>query len=170
MKRGVRKKAQSPIGMSFGMIFSVILIIFFIVVAFIAIRYFLDLKKCTQVGMFLEDLQNDVDRAWKLERASNDFSVSLPSSLDYVCFVNVSDSIHGDYQEEYEEVDFYSFDSFNLFFSPLKESCDISTATIENLDLDWITSTDNPNCFQVSKGKIEFRIEKERGNYLVRLV
>ena len=57
------KKAE-VFGMSFGMIFSIILIAFFIVIAFIGIRYILNWQKQTQIGLFLRDLQEEVNDAW----------------------------------------------------------------------------------------------------------
>jgi len=78
MKRG--KKAQEVFGMSFGVIFSIILIVFILVVAGIAINHFLGLKKCTQLGLFIEDFANeggDIDKAWNSQRFTDEASYNV---------------------------------------------------------------------------------------------
>ncbi len=48
--------------LSFGMIFSIILIIVFLSFAFYAIKIFLNMQTTMQVGKFVEELRNDVDK------------------------------------------------------------------------------------------------------------
>ena len=75
------KKAQI-FGMSFQMIFSILLIIFFIATAFIAIKFFLGIQTKSQVGFFLNDLQGELDKAWERQEGSFYFNGSLPSGID----------------------------------------------------------------------------------------
>jgi len=43
-----QKRSQQILGLSFGMIFSIFLIIFFIMIAFIVIKQFLGVQDCTK--------------------------------------------------------------------------------------------------------------------------
>ena len=98
MKKRFNIRGQSVMGMSFGVIFSIILIIFIIVVAGIAIRTFLSTGDCARIGIFLNE--NDktsfrfaVEKAWKSSGITFDYDAKLPSSLEYVCFANSYNSI-----------------------------------------------------------------------------
>ena len=63
MKRGQMK-------LSFGMIFSIILIIIFISFAFYAIQKFLSIQNSVQVGKFVNEFQQNVDKIWKGSQGS----------------------------------------------------------------------------------------------------
>ena len=77
---------RGALQISFGMLFSVILIVAFIVVAFYAINVFLNLQKCSEMGLYKSDLQSAVDRAWLSEEASEIFEAKVPSNIDFACF------------------------------------------------------------------------------------
>jgi len=53
-------RSQESIGMSFNMIFSIILIIFFLVAAFVAIKYFLGMQKEMQLRTYFESFQGKI--------------------------------------------------------------------------------------------------------------
>ena len=89
------KRGEGVFGMSFSMIFSIILIIFFIMAAFMAIRFFMNFQKKSQVGFFLDDLQNSIDKAWQGQESSFNFEKALPSGIDYVCFINLTEPVIG---------------------------------------------------------------------------
>ncbi len=168
-KRG--KRAQHLFGLPFSVIFSILLIIFFIVIAFIAIRHFLDLRNCTQIGLFIEDLQADVDKAWGSQSSSFEFSGRLPGSLDYVCFANLSNSVSDGSLEEtvYNEISIYEYTNSNLFFYPREKACDIPYYNIKHIDIRGITDLKNPYCIKIDGGEIVIGIEKEFGKALVGL-
>ena len=65
------KRSQNVMGMPFSVIISIILIVFFIVVAGIAIKFFMDFQKCGQAGILQEDLQQAIDEAWYSTSASD---------------------------------------------------------------------------------------------------
>ena len=75
------RRSQNTMSLPFGMIFSIILIVVFIVVAFIAIKHFLDIGDCAKVGQFYGELQKKVDDAWRSQESSFEISISLPSGL-----------------------------------------------------------------------------------------
>jgi len=164
-KRG--KKAQ-VFGLSFGVIFSIIIIIFILVVAGIAINHFLNLKKCAQVGMFIDDFQADVDSAWNSQSSSFEFSGSLPGSLDYVCFANLSESTNA-HPDIVNDIDIYRQADANLFFYPRQNACDMPYHGIKHLDLEKITETKNPYCIAVDDGKVVIKSDKGFNEALVGL-
>ncbi len=166
-KRG--KKAQNVFGMSFGVIFSIILIIFFVVVAFFVINSFLKTKKCAQIGLFVDGFKDEIKSAWNSQGSSFEFSSSLPTNIDYVCFVNFSNSFNGKYKNIGEDISIYESTGANLFFYPIKNSCEMPYHTIEHLNLNEITSLKNPYCVAVDKGKIIINIEKKLNKNLVGL-
>ena len=88
------KRGQFQI--SFGMLFSIILIIAFVAVAIYVIMFFLKMKKCSEISLFVKDLQEKIDRAWSSEESDFLFTRSLPSGIKKVCFIDLSKA-HGFY-------------------------------------------------------------------------
>ena len=78
------KRAQ--LKLSFGMIFSIILIIVFLGFGFFAIQKFLSFQHDVQIKQFYSSLNEDVLKAYKSTRASSGETYSLPSSVKQVCF------------------------------------------------------------------------------------
>lgn len=71
---------------SFGMIFSIILIIVFLAFAFFGIKKLLDVQETATIAKFKSDLQNDVDKMWTGPLGSVDKTYKLPRKIDGVCF------------------------------------------------------------------------------------
>ncbi len=69
-------------GMPFGMIFAIFLIVVFVVIAFMAVDHFLDLGQSASVGMFYEDLQGAVDDAVRNQESDSDFVINLPGDTE----------------------------------------------------------------------------------------
>ena len=71
IKRGFRKRSfycrdkSGQLKISFGMIFSLVLIAFFIVLAFFVIRYALDWIDTAKTARFLKSLEDDVEKVYK---------------------------------------------------------------------------------------------------------
>jgi len=172
MKKRFNKSGQNVMGMSFGVIFSIILIIFIIVVAGIVIKTFLKTGDCARIGMFLDE--NDktsfkfaVEKAWKSPGIDFDYEAKLPSSLEYVCFANFSSGINGRWEDIGEEINVYEDE--NLFLYPIDNSCNQPAHKIEHLNIAEITKTDNPYCIPVFNGKAVINIDKEINEGLVRI-
>ena len=166
MKQIVSSK-RSQMQIPFGMIFSIILIITFVALAVFAIAKFLDIKKCTQIGMFKEDLQESVDRAWTSDSTSETFSSSLPSGIQKICFVDLSESSRGKNKEHYSQAQLYVDKNKNMFFWPLESSCSgLKSFEIKHIDIEKVTEQENPYCVD-SSGKIEMKIEKDIYDALV---
>ena len=58
------RSRSGQLEISFGMIFSIILIIIFIAAGFYAITKLLALQRTIQIESFLKDFQDDVDKMW----------------------------------------------------------------------------------------------------------
>jgi hypothetical protein len=135
MKRGQMK-------MSFGMIFSIILIVIFIAFAFFAIQKFLGLQDSVKLKQFSENLQNDVDSAWKSTKYSQDKSYSLPDKVEEVCFRN---------------------DDKNFL---LRGETFVEQGNIEHIDIEKMTA-DGDFCIPNTDGKVEMFLSKDFGENLV---
>ena len=130
--------------LSFGMIFSIILIIIFISFAFYAILKFLDLQDSIKIEQFKDNLQNDVDKMWKGSQGEREVDYSLPSKIESICFK----------EDEYE----------NLFFRSDKF---IEGGKIEHIDIDKILGTKDSFCIENKNNKIKMIIKKDYGEALV---
>ena len=158
MKRG--KKAQQIMGISFGVMFSIILIIFFMIIAFIVINSFLNTQKCAQVGLFINDFQTEINKAWNSQKSDFIFKSKLPSSLTYVCIANLTQSASGEYKEIGVEIGVYGGTESNLFLYPFEKACNLERQDIKHLNIGKITSLGNPYCIMIDKGNIDIQIEK----------
>ena len=159
------KKAQQMMSMPFGMIFSIILIIVFLVVAFMVIRHFLGLQKCSEIALFAKDLQDTVDKVWKSSTSTENFAVKLPGSLDEVCFVDFTKVTNNKYSEVKSR---YSFYKPNFFFYPTSSACEMPYLTIKYINATQATENTNPLCIK-NDGFGKIRISKEFYDSLVRI-
>lgn len=137
---------KGQMNISFGMIFSIILIIIFLAFGFYAITKFLDLQKSIQVEKFLSDLQSDIDQMWKSPQGSQTITYILPMNIISVCFKT----------DKYQNLE---FNSEKL----------IGGGNIENIDLANMTSQENPYCIPNIKGKVSLILKKDYGETLVRI-
>lgn len=151
MKRGKTSsmlgQSRGQIKLSFGMIFSIILIVIFIAFAFYAIKIFLGLQGSAEIKKFVNDLQLDIDRVWKSDGASQEREYILPSKVEYVCFVD----------DEYQ----------NLIF---QASEFIKGTKIDRIDVQKTTEGEDPFCIKNIDGKIKIRLQKDFREALVTIV
>lgn len=162
-------KKRGAIEISFGMIFSIILIIAFISVAVYAIYIFLGIKKCADTGMFKQELETEIERAWNSEETSVNFSSAVPRKIEKVCFVGLNAGEKGRYKEQYKELKKLGLRNLNMFFSPIKNACERQKGfNLAHLDIEKITEKDNPYCIE-NTGEISIRIEKGFYDALVNL-
>ncbi len=163
------RNKKGVISLSFGVIFSIILIIFFIAVAIIVIKSFLGTQRCAQIGLFKEDLQEDVRKAWNSPKQISTFKSTLPGGIEYVCFANLSMPLRGDDKEIGEIISVYEGEIANMFLYPAEKTCGLPYYNIKYLDLEKIVSLKNPYCIEVDNGKIDIKIQKELGDRFVRV-
>jgi len=151
---------RGQLELSFGLIFSVILIAAFLGFAIYAIISFLGMKDRIQTGQFLNDLQTDVDKLWKASQGSQEVSYILPQKIKEVCFIGKSVAKKGPYQGIYEELKRNSGEQENLVFYPIGSSKPIRAMEIRHLNIEKLIQTENPLCFNNTKGKVKFVLEK----------
>lgn len=141
MKRGRR----GQINLSFGMIFSIILIIIFIAFAIYAIVHFLALQDSIKLNNFYSTLQNDVNTVWNNEQAIQTKSYTLPTSIQEVCFTNAGNENLILYGGNNQPENSNSIDHINI------------TATTAQGDA----------CFNVVNGQFSLVLQKNFGDTLV---
>jgi len=176
-KRGRSKKLkifslplkQGQMHLSFGMIFSIILIIAFVAFAFYAIMKIIGLQKSVTVGQFVKDLQEDVDKMWRGSEGSQPVEYRLPSEITYVCFVDYSIPKEGTWQDLYSPLRRSYTGNENLFFYPSEAAGNLASTEIAHLDMNSIISINNPFCIKNTKGKIKITLSKNYGEALVML-
>lgn len=136
-------KKRGSIQLSFGMIFSIILIVVFIAVAIYIVLKFLGMQETIQIATFKKDFQEEVTAMWNSE-GSQEVSYFLPKKISAVCFTD----------DEYE----------NMFFESEKLS---GGDLIEHLALSKLS--EDPYCVDVVDGKIDFILSKSDKETLVRI-
>jgi len=140
----MEKGKKGQVKLSFGMIFSIILIIIFLAFAFYAIKSFLGIQDSAQTKKFVTDLKSDIDRVWKSTESSEEKEYSLPSKIKAVCFTD------DDYKNLYFQADKY-----------------FEGGQIEHIDISEITYDEDPYCIDNVGGKIKLTLIKEIGEALV---
>lgn len=155
-------KKRGQIDLSFGLIFSVILIVVFLGFAIYAIVYFLNMSDNMKTSSFLKDFQTDVDKFWKSDGSTDDLPYSLPTKIKKVCFINSSKTGKGIDASIYEELERYLSQNANLIFYPIGSSS-IKSVKINHIDIINTTKTNNPACFENKNGKITLRLNQDNG-------
>jgi len=156
----LKKKGQ--LDLSFGLIFSVILIIAFFGFAIYAIIKFLGMKDKIDTERFLEDLQIDVDKLWKSGgHGTVNPSYFLPTKIKEVCFINLNSPKKGTRIGIYDELKDWSGENSNLVFYPIGSSKSSNYAMIENINTENLA--ENPLCFKNNNGRINITLEQETG-------
>jgi hypothetical protein len=165
----MRSIKRGQMKMSFGMIFSIILIVIFIAVAFYAISKFLNYQKRIQVGQFVNYIQEDIDKMWKGSHGATERTYTLPNKIEYVCFTDFSKSGSGPNAGFYSNFQFFSSgEESNMFFYPVEASQGLESIRIDNIDIGKITEQENPYCIANEKG-VKIRIIIDLGDTLVTL-
>ncbi len=160
-------KKRGQMKLSFGMIFSIILIIIFVGVAFYAIQKFLEFQNSTQIVKFSRDLQEDIDKMWKGSQGTQQKEYFLPSKIDYVCFIDYLSSDRGRYDDFFDELDQFFYETENLFFYPAGSASGLDSKEMKHIDINKMTDSNNPFCLKNEKGKVKMVIKKEFGEALV---
>ena len=124
------KKGQ--LELSFGMIFSIILIVVFIVFAGYAVLKIIGLQENVTTKKFVNDFQNDINKMWQANTAgSRAYTYNLPEKIEQICIDKES----------------------RISFYPLGSSDGNDDVKIENLNV--------PKKFCIeSTGEIKTRISK----------
>ena len=134
------KRKRGAMELSFGMLFSIILIIIFIAFAVYGIGKFLNLQKNIQTKTFVNDLNYDIDKLWR-SQGSQPVTYTVPVNVERVCFS----------EDEFEK-------DINMEIRGEKsiETYDIVHAKLS----DDFSSGKGGDCVSVEKGKIALQLEK----------
>jgi len=141
------RQTKGAMELSFGMLFSIILIIIFIAFAIYGVSKFLNLQKDIQTKTFANDLNFDIDKLWK-SQGSQPVIYSLPKNVEKVCFSE--DEFEKDIDIEIRGEK--SIETYDIIHAKLSE--DFSKGT-------------GGNCVSVEDGKIALQLEKSREEALV---
>ncbi|RMD67652.1 hypothetical protein D6817_00865 [Candidatus Pacearchaeota archaeon] len=174
------KRAQSSVGISFGMIFSILIIIFLVAVAIYAIKTFLSVNKCAQTGLLYDRLQSEVDDAWRSGLVREEVGLDLPASgirstsLTHLCFGkvdpnNVPAGLVDDERERYEKIaEVFGVEAAesNVFVYPPTAACGRSLA---HYQIKHLAVPAGFFCKQIVDGKVVVNLEKETSSPVVLL-
>ena len=160
----MQKRGQTE--MSFGMIFSIILIVIFLGFAFYGIKTFLSFQNNAKAVAFYEDLQADVNNVWESSQSSETQEYAIPSNAESVCFVDFESDAEGSDSLIYSELRMADYGTENLVFYPVKFT-GFESKEIDHLDIGETTNEDNPLCITTNNGKVTFRLKKGPGEALV---
>ena len=149
---------------SFGMIFSIILIIVFLVFTFYAIKMFLGTGVTAQLVQFKDSLQSDIDKVWRASQGAQEQDYFLPNKIQYVCFVDFTSEKKGVHSQIYDDMKFYYFGQENLFFYP---SEGIDGLEIKHIVIEDITYNQNPYCIEAVESHIKLSLSKDFNETLV---
>ncbi len=137
-------KKRGAIELSFGMIFSVVLIIAFLAFGFYAITKFIDLQKTIQVEKFFSDLQGDIDDMWKSTQGSRPVEYDIPTEIVSVCFR----------EDEFENL-------------KLTSNKIIRGKNINNIDIEKTIGDSSSLCIPNIEGEVKMILVKNFGEVLV---
>lgn len=162
----MNKEGQFEI--SFGMIFSIIIIIATVAVAGYVIKYFYDVGQCGGVGTFYQDFQGEITKAWESTISQGVFEHAIPGT-DFVCFANPKYPYYGktfsvQYNSLKDYINSYGVDeNRNIFLYPSSGCKGLEYNTIEHVN---ITSF---FCAPVKDGKVSITLGKNIGDSLVKI-
>jgi len=166
MKKG-RNLKEGQMKLSFGMIFSIILIILFVSFAFFAIGKVLGLRDHALLVTFADDLGDNVDAIWKGSQGSQKISLSLSGKVQKFCFMDHTSLAKGPNEDLHRLLKQVFFDVENSAFYPVGSGGGLDALNIMHIDLDKIIANENPFCLDNEKGKINMVLKKDFGENLV---
>lgn len=157
------KRAQ--IQMSFGVIFSIIIIAATLGIAGYVILKVWNAGNDAGCKLFYSDLQKKIDEAWNQDGGSSYvFSGSASSESEKVCFGYTNQTFAELDKAAHEKIEEYSSKSVNLFFYPIASCGDSSFS----YNLKHI-KTDKFFCVDIQNGKASVKIAKGTFDALVKL-
>ncbi|RMG81512.1 MAG: hypothetical protein D6707_04735 [Bacteroidetes bacterium] len=138
-------------------------------VAFYSIKLLLNLKDSALIGKFWDAFEEDVSKARNSYELNTTLEYVLPTDLKFLC---VLDSTSGKKEVPatngfYDELKFYQTNFENIFLYPPSGLDKSAGRNIEFLNVPKITSSQNPYCIQIKKGKLKLKMSKPSGEGLV---
>ncbi len=163
---------NGSIEISFGMIFSVIIIITLIGVAVYGITIFLDVGKTAEIGLFYEEFQKSVDEIWSSATTNRVIDYSIPNGISHVCFGSIVNNIDaGRYTSQLKSLrtasSGFQQQSTNVFLYPPENAKDFAFQKIDKIDTSSLGTFD---CFEVRNRKVSIRLSKGEFESLVKVM
>lgn len=157
-------KRKGVLNLSFGMIFSIIMIIAVVGIAVYAITYFINLGETTEIALFHQKFQETVDDIWGASITNKVVSFRLPRGIETVCFGSLEGSSWDvDYEKEYNDFKRYSSNfekaNTNRFIFPTAKAGAFAYKKVDKIDLSELGT--EFECFETRNRKIEVRFKKE---------
>ena len=163
------KKAQI-LGLSFQMIFSIILIAVFLYVAFIGIRAFIENTDKLKVVNFVTDFRTELEKAIASTETSVVHKYDLPKFIEWLCFTPYPKEMNN---KTFPELNVTKYPAFNIkwgsyvFFYPLSNAQKIKMSPYAKVDCEVpclnLTILKNPYCIENKNGVASIRITKNIG-------
>lgn len=168
MKRGLcRRKNSNKKGameLSFGMIFSIILIIAFVTFTFFVVKKFLDFRDTSMIGKFGSEFQDNVNTIWRASSETGDtYEYFLPGDIQGVCILDTKPGARVTDQEIKNNIEIAFYGEENTFLYPNEKAHSLGSKTTEHLDIEKITAQsggENPYCIPTKDGKVRIKISK----------
>ncbi|MEM4647998.1 MAG: hypothetical protein QXO12_01655 [Candidatus Pacearchaeota archaeon] len=113
---------KKAIEISFGFIFSLIIVAITVFVAVWAIKQFIDIRDRTAIQAGIKDIENTIKDMFFVTEARETKSFYFPSAVEYICFINYS-SMNNLNQYIRSELNKYGsslLNKNNLFIIPYK--------------------------------------------------
>lgn len=146
LRHQIKMNNRGQLKISFGMIFSIILVIVFLAFGFFAIQKFIGIQDDLKMRKFTEDFQGDINNLLKSEQGSKTVEYSVLKEVESVCFVRN----RGD-----------------RFETQITKDGIMSELNIDGIDYQNTIRDRKSICAKPSDGKIKFLLEKEYGEPLV---
>jgi len=164
----MKKKGQ--LELSFGMIFSILIIIATLAIAFYVIFKFMQTQECINVGLFFDGLNGKIEEAYKATIVSDSYTSNIPSGITAVCFGYLNQSTvtgGGDStkQNELKANPATRNSGANVFFYPLQQGCGGKFPYHKESH----AVVDGFFCINVENGKLTVKLEKDAFESLVTL-
>jgi hypothetical protein len=127
------------------------------------------LNKCTQAGLFYDDLENEIKLAHRSGDYENYYEVNVPSSIEYACFgdLNYPNAPTADkrIQDKLKDVPNLRNGENNIYLYPPKEACDgdLGGYFIKEVDIDGFF------CVPVIDGEVTVKLNMKNEFLKVKL-
>ncbi len=145
----------------FIFIFTVVVGALIFIFGFYLINNLMKAGNCSQLGIFVNDLKNEVERYYNFDIGSaTEVNLKLPKNIKNVCFYTRDDYLN---RAEFDKIDKGLFDAvnnldYNVIFLPL------NTCTKGFFKVINFKPKENPTCV-VNKGKVKLNLEN-KGEYV----
>jgi hypothetical protein len=161
-------KQRGQMELSFGVIFSIFLIIVFVFVAgYVILNFIYPIQSQVGTSLFLNDLSSEI-RKYYQSPGGGEKTISLKLGGDkvtHICFYNFELSQKGPYLDQYENIRENFGAEENFYFYPRKFA-QPSSAQINYVDMNL---SNNPECFEKSENGFDIRIKKSENEVFVKV-